>query len=324
MGFMEKEVLGAKSPLFGRRTGQLHMEPFDYKTSVEFLGGLSNEDKLNLYGAVGGAAMYLEQVRPDVTFKENIVNLFMKPTGYLYEEPQLLLRQEVQEPCVYNAVIEAIAGGASRAGKIAAKTGEDAAKCLKYINTLCELGILYKETPFGDKPGSRKTIYNISDFMFRFWYRYVAANRTPLETGAQEAVWKLKVEPDLSVYMGHVFEVICRDFMFRENGAGRLPFLFTKIGRWWGSDSRTKRQAEIDLVASDGANYIFGECKRRNEKLDLGVQQDLKGKSAIFGSKAEGAWYALSSKSGFTSAVMGAAKEDGHLMLFDTGDLMEK
>ena len=142
MGFMEKEVLGAKSPLFGRRTGQLHMKPFDYKTSVEFLGGFSDEEKLQLYGAVGGAAMYLERVCPDVTFKENIVNLFMKPTGYLYEEPQRLLRQEVQESGIYNAVIEAIAGGASRADEIAAK-------CLKYINTLCEFGILYKETPYG-------------------------------------------------------------------------------------------------------------------------------------------------------------------------------
>ena len=125
------------------------MKPFDYKTCVEFLGGFPNEDKLKLYGAVGGTAMYLEQVRPDMTFKENIVNLFMKPTGYLYEEPQLLLRQEVQEPGIYNAVIEAITEGASRSGEIAAKTGEDATKCLKYINTLCEFGILYKETPYG-------------------------------------------------------------------------------------------------------------------------------------------------------------------------------
>ena len=122
---------------------------------------------------------------------------------------------------------------------------------------------------------------------------------------------------------GHVFEVICRDFMLRENSAGRLPFLFTKIGRWWGSDSRTKRQAEMDLVASDGANYIFGECKWRNERLDLGILQDLIGKSAIFGSRAEGAWYALFSKSGFTSTVTEAAKDDQHLMLFSTGDLLE-
>ena len=109
MGFMEKEVLSAKSPLFGRRTGQLHMKPFDYLTSAEFMPGFSNEEKLTLYGAAGGTAMYLGLVNRDKTLAENIEDMFLKPTGYLYEEPQLLLRQEVQEPGVYNAVIEAIA-----------------------------------------------------------------------------------------------------------------------------------------------------------------------------------------------------------------------
>ena len=111
MGFMEKEVLSAKSPLFGRRTGQLHMKPFDYLTSAEFMPGFSNEEKLTLYGAAGGTAMYLGLVNRNKTLAENIEDMFLKPTGYLYEEPQLLLRQEVQEPGVYNAVIEAIAGG---------------------------------------------------------------------------------------------------------------------------------------------------------------------------------------------------------------------
>ena len=39
MGFMEKEVLGAKSPIFGRRTGQLKLMPFTFQTSKRFLEG---------------------------------------------------------------------------------------------------------------------------------------------------------------------------------------------------------------------------------------------------------------------------------------------
>ena len=42
MGFMEKEVLGSKSPLFGRRTAQLHMKPFNYHTISKFLNVFSN------------------------------------------------------------------------------------------------------------------------------------------------------------------------------------------------------------------------------------------------------------------------------------------
>ena len=94
MGFMEKEVLGSKSPIFGRRTGQLHMKPFDYKTSMRFIESFNDEEKINLYGAFGGTALYLQQIHPEQNFEENIKNAFLKVTSYLYEEPLLLLRQE--------------------------------------------------------------------------------------------------------------------------------------------------------------------------------------------------------------------------------------
>lgn len=323
LGFMEKEVLGAKSPLFGRRTGQLHMKLFDYKTSSELLKGFDDESKLLLYGAFGGTAMYLGQIQPQLSLKDNIVNVFLKPTGYLYEEPLLLLRQEVQEPGIYCAIIEAIASGASRSNEIAAKTGENAAKCLKYIHTLCELGILYKETPFGEKESGRKSIYCISDFMFRFWYRYVSSNKTLLETDAQEIVWKRRIEPDLSHYMGHVFEIVCRDYLLRKNGEGKLPILFTKIGRWWGTDSATRQQVEIDLIAQDEQNYLFCECKWKNEKLGCEVYQSLMKKADVFCKRRGETWFVLFSKTGFTEAVLEKASNDEHLLLFSLGDIMK-
>ena len=223
MGFMEKEILGSKSPLFGRRTGQLHMKPFSYQTSMRFLDGFSNEDKLKLYGAFGGTPLYLQQIQLSSSFEENIKRSFLRVTAYLYEEPLLLLRQEVQEPGVYSAIIEAIAGGYTKSNEISTKIGEDSAKCLKYIKTLCELGILYKETPFGEKESSRKTIYGISDFMFRFWYRYVFSNRTLVETGAQQAIWEKRIEPNYSSYMGLVFEKICSDYLTAQNANANLP-----------------------------------------------------------------------------------------------------
>lgn len=321
MGFMEKEVLGSKSPLFGRRTAQLHMKPFDYQTSVRFLKGFNVEDKLNLYGAFGGTALYLQQVQPGQDFGQNIKNAFLRVTAYLYEEPLLLLRQEVQEPGVYNAIIEAIAGGATKSNEIATKIGEEPAKCLKYINTLCELDILYKETPYGEKEPARKTIYGISDFMFRFWYRYVFSNRTLVETGALEAVWTKRIEPDYSRYMGVVFERVCQDYLLAKNVQGKLPILFTSIGRWWGTDAKTRSQVEIDLIAGEGKEYLICECKWKNEKLDLSVLSGLREKAEIFRRERDNTWYVLFSKSGFTEAVRKAAEEQGDVILVDINEI---
>ena len=322
MGFMEKEVLGSKSPLFGRRTAQLHMKPFNYQTSSIFLDGFSDTQKLELYGAFGGTPLYLQQINPKENFEENIKRAYLKVTSYLYEETLLLLRQEVQEPGVYSAIIEAIASGHTKANEISTKIGEDSAKCLKYIKTLCELGILHKETPFGEKDSSRKTIYGISDFMFRFWYRYVFANRTLIETGAQQALWAKRIEPDYNSYMGLVFEKVCTDYLSIKNAKGELPILFTSIGRWWGTNPATHVQEEIDLIANDGKDYIFGECKWRNEKLDLSVLRELKNKADIYNKNRKRTYYILFSKSGFTDAVINEANSDNSIMPIELSELM--
>ena len=321
MGFMQKEVLGSKSPIFGRRTGQLKLLPFSYQTSIRFMEGYSREDQLKLYGAFGGTALYLSQIQAGQSFETNIRKAFLRVTAYLYEEPLLLLRQEIQEPGIYSAVIEAIASGYTKSNEIATKIGEEPAKCLKYIHTLCELGLLYKETPFGEKETARKTIYGISDLMFRFWYRYIFANRTLLETGAADIVLRQKIVPDYSTYMGLVFEQVCRDYMLEQNLKGTLPFLFTNIGRWWGSDPKTRKAVEIDLVASDGKKYLIGECKWRNEPVDASVLTGLREKTDAFYTSRDKTWFVIFSKSGFTNSVKEEAQKNEDVLLIDLQEM---
>ena len=266
--------------------------------------------------------MYLQQISADESVEENIKRAYLKVISYLYEETLLLLRQEVQEPGVYSAIIEAIASGYTKANEISTKIGEDSAKCLKYIRTLCELGILHKEIPFGEKESSRKTIYGISDFMFRFWYRYVFSNRTLIETGAQKVVWEKRIEPDYNSYMGLVFEKVCMDYLSVKNANGDLPILFTSVGRWWGTNPVTHSQEEIDLVANDGKDYIFGECKWRNEKLDISVLNGLKEKADIFSKNRANTYYMLFSKTGFTDSLTDKAKSDSSIILVDLNEIM--
>ena len=97
----------------------------------------------------------------------------------MYEEPVSLLKQEVREPVIYNAIITAIATGASRMSEIATKVGESTTTCTAYIKNLINLGIIKRETPYGEKT-SKKTIYSIEDNMFYFGYRFVLENM-PIE-----------------------------------------------------------------------------------------------------------------------------------------------
>ncbi|MBR2288351.1 MAG: restriction endonuclease, partial [Clostridia bacterium] len=103
---------------------------------------------------------------------------------------------------------------------------------------------------------------------------------------------------------------------------GTLPILFTSIGRWWGSDPVNRKAIEIDLIASDGKQYIIGECKWRNEPLDVPVMKTLREKADVFYAKREKTWYMFFSKSGFTDGAIREARRCDDIILVDLQDML--
>ena len=267
MSFMEKQVLGYQSPLYGRRTAQFHIKPFNFYEVASYYKNFSPEDIAAVYGITGGIPLYMSFINDRLSLKENIINNFLTPSGYMYEEPNNLLNQELREPAIYNAIIRAVATGSSKISEIASKVGIDNAKASNYIDKLIELGIIEKETPAGAPKNSRKTIYGIKDGMFRFWYKFIPQNNVLIQRGKAETAWQ-NIEPQFSDYMGKVFENICADYLWENYES--LPVSYQQIGRWWGANPKLKREEEIDIVAYADNKAILCECKWRNEKTETG------------------------------------------------------
>ena len=314
MSYMEDHVLAYKAPLYGRRTAQIKLLPFDFEETCRYFKNLSKEDKAIIYGVAGGTPQYLLQMDDKLSVEDNIKNTYLNPTSFLYEEPTNLLKQEVREPAIYTAIITAIATGASRMSEISTKVGEDTNVCATYIKTLINLGIVQKETPYGEK-ASRKSVYSIEDNMFRFWYRFVLDNTSVIARGAADLVYK-RIEPYLSDYMGKVFEEICKQYLWKQLLTGNCPVEFTSLGRWWGNDPKEKSQAEIDIMGEqDKTTALFAECKWTNEKVDLSVLETLVKRSELF--KYKNVHYYLFSKSGFTKGCLDKANEMGNTVLIE-------
>ena len=319
MSYMEDHVLAYKAPLYGRRTAQIKLLPFDFEETCHYFKNFSDEDKALIYGIVGGTPQYLLQMDDRLSVEDNIKNTFLNPISFLYEEPANLLKQEVREPAIYTAIITAIAAGASRMSEISSKVGEDTNVCSAYIKNLINLGIVQKETPYGEK-ASRKSVYSIEDNMFRFWHRFVLENNSVIARGATDLVYK-RIEPQLSDYMGKVFEDICKQYLWKRLLAGECPVEFTSLGRWWGNDPIEKSQAEIDIIGEqDKATALFGECKWTNEKVDLGVLETLVKHSRLFSYKK--IYYYLFSKSGFTKGCIDEAKKMGNVTLVSYAEMV--
>jgi hypothetical protein len=313
MSFIEKEVLSYKSPLYGRRTAQLIVEPFNFFDARKFFPDYDFENQVAAYGVLGGIPQYLANFDGSKGVYENIKTKILDKASYLYEEPKLLLRQEVREPALYNSIIEAIAGGSSKLNEISTKVGVETDKCSKYISTLIDLKIVEKIIPVDLRERSRKSIYKIKDNFFRFWYRFVFSNKALIEQGLIDEVLENKIKPFMNEFIGEVYEEICMDYLKILNKNKKLPFIFEKIGKWWGNNPYKKREEEIDIVALKKNSAIFGECNWQNRKVDITVLNDLIEKSALF--DCDDKYYVLFSKRGFADDVINFAKHNNNVLL---------
>jgi len=313
MSFMQNQILGYKSPLYGRRTAQFHIEPFDYYDAGKFFPDLTYEDKMLAYAVCGGIPQYLNALTGYNNIMEAIFESFLKKSGVLYEEPENLLKQELREPAVYNTLITSIAGGATRLNEISTKSGEENKKCSKYLKSLLDLNIVYKEFPYSVKT-ERNGIYILRDNMFRFWYRFIPQNVTNIESGLGWQILEERIKPLLPTYIGHIFEDACREYLKRVNGTHALPFLFDGIGRWWGSNPISKAQEEIDILADAGDKAIFGECKWLSLKIQNKVLTNIQRKSTLF-KRYTDITHILFSKSGFNSDLINKAAQTGAILV---------
>lgn len=320
MSFMENQVMGYKSPLYGRRTCQYKIKPFDFFEVKKYYQNVNSEDLAVLYGITGGIPLYLSMLDGNLTIEENIKNNFLTTSAYLFEEPLNLIKQECRDASQYNTIIGAIAQGASRLSEICCKTGIDTALVSSYLNKLSGLGIVKKEIPFG-LSNSRKSLYVIEDFMFRFWYRFVQDNISAINRGMQDQVYQ-RIAPHLSDYMGGVFEEICKQYLWKLSLEGKSAVNFMDIGRWWGTNPETRQQIEIDIMGTeDKDTALFGECKWRNEKTDLQVLEKLIASSDLFPQKQK--LFYLFSKSEFTRGCIEKSKEMGNVTLVTYREMLD-
>ena len=334
MSFMENQVLGYKSPLYGRRTSQFKIEPFEYYECAEMLPGFSNEEKINLYGICGGIPDYISRINNSLSVQKNTENLFFNTSGRLFEEPSNLLKQELKTPQTYNAIITAIASGATRLNDISSKAGIETSQCSNMLASLIGLGIIRKEYPAGEnmtgKP-SRKTIYLFADFMFRFWYRFVLPDLSRISMGYGKMVCaeifekarksRMKQNNIMETYMGPVFEECAAQFLWRELGKGK--FDFNILGRWWGSNPIEKNEEEIDLLAfGREGKLLFGECKWKNSLTGTETFLDLIRKSELFHDCRQ-KQYVLFSKTGFTAKLIKIAAQRKDTMLISINDMFD-
>jgi len=299
-GLIEREVLAYRSPLYNRATSSLHLPPLPFGVLSAFFPDYSAEDRATIYACVGGVPQYLELLDPKRSLEANLQRLLT--SSMIRDDAGALLRDQLGEPRNYVAIVHSIAAGFTRIMEIAQMSGLQHSNISKYLSVLQHLGIVTRDVPATESQPerSKRGRYRIVDHYLRFYYRFLAPDRTHLERGLIQQVWQ-NMRKHLPEFVGtYIFEELCQEWVLRQGDAGRLPFVPRRVGSFWG---RGKPQIDVLAVNEDDHAILLGECKWTAEPIRKGVvTQFLEDAQRVIPEPA-GRWkvtYALFSKSGFT------------------------
>jgi len=323
ISMMKKHALSYESPLYGRRTAQIRLAPLSFTTVMENQK-LSFTDTVEQYAVTGGVPKYMEFFSGDESLYDQIESTVLSKNGFLYEEPNFLLMDEVQVPINYFSIIKVIADGKHKLGAIAGALGLETSALTPYLKTLAELGFVEKRVPITEKNAekSRKGLYFISDNFLRFWFRYVYPYKGELELDNTQIVLEELNKDFLEQFVAFSYEDVCKNIFADLCTSGAINFTPSKIGAYWLNDLDVN--TEIDVMAVDATHKILfaGECKYHKTPVDADVYFDLRRKvegSAEINATFKGytVLYGVFSKSGFTARLEKLNSENDQLFLIN-------
>lgn len=314
MAFMEKELLSAKNPLYGRLTGNYKVEELSIYETAELLSGTPFQSVIEYYGVFGGVPHYLIQIEQQRSFYENLQEIALERGSILFNEVEFLLRQELREVMSYFTVIQVIALGSTKINEIEQKSDIDRTKLTYYLNNLIELGIIEKEypvtMPIKQKAKSRKGLYFLKDSYFRFYFTYMFPYMSELVDAGSEYVVEKIIKPDINRYMGSVFEKVSGQFLNQLKRKDQTPFYFMMLGRWW------EKAEEVDLVAFDQEGHLLmGECKWTRSLVGKKELDKMIRLTNHIKPEAKKSWYYLFSKSGFSKELISYSESEASIYL---------
>lgn len=249
---MMEELLGYKSPIYGRRTEQMLLKPLNFFQTREFFPSRETEDIVEIYSILGGTPGYLLEFDREKSLEENIKEKMLRKQSFLHQDVPFVLREELREPRNYFSILHSISKGNTRIGGIINDTGLSKGTVSKYLSVLSDLHLVERNVPITEKnpEKSRNGLYSVQDNYFNFWFRFVFGNQNYIEQDRIDKLMEERIEPELNTYIGHKFEGIALQWL-------KKRYQDHLWGRWWHNEH------EIDCVGVDESenSIIFGEVK---------------------------------------------------------------
>lgn len=295
-------------PLYQRVSFRIHVLPMLFSDASKMLDGFSNEEKVKYLSIFGRRPYYLDKLKKNMSFRQNIVSLCFSEESILTDAPNLTLPIGYANNGTYTSIFMAISNRKRKVKDIADYLHIESNATSTYIKRMVDGESIEKRETFN---GSQKTnYYEISDPFIRFYYKFIFPNYENIQRHLGEDVF-LSEEKGIEEMISHGFEDVVNSFMDEINQKHKLGNVFDGFKKYTADNSSLGRSIEIDGLAEslDGKELIVIEAKYRNKNVSLEILDHLKESVSIFADRYRVIRYYVFSKTSFSDELSSVNKE---------------
>ncbi len=285
VSFMVGEVLAQKSPLFGRRTGSLHLQPMMAQEVGAFFGARGRFEIAEALISLGGVPAYLELFHGGGSVRQTLSDLAFRKDGYLVKEAELVFGEQLREKERYYQIARLLSACPSSMADLSRATGLNKGQLSFYLDRLLMLGFIDKHRPITKLTTSKTVRYRLRDEYLRFYFSFVEPNLDRITLGGSRSGYSFDrmTAGRWETFLGLGFELfVSRNVEAMLRAAGSRDVV-NRIGSYWHAGTARRPGVQIDLVIEreDGVTNIV-ECKWSRRRVGRAVVDELSRKCDLY------------------------------------------
>lgn len=267
---MMKSLLEEDNPLFGRFTLTIRLEEFNYQEAAKLYDNDADpRTKVEFYSIFGGLPYLCSLVDTKQSLKQNIEELLIPQNGQARLYIENVLAQELHSISYGETILSIIGNTRMRFSEIEARLGGDTNGGLaRQMRYLLDLEIIRKVAPINKPNDKKKTYYEISNNLVRFYYTYLVPYQGRDVLLSEQAFYEEFIEKTIIQFISRRFEGIVNQYFVIQSRTGKRKGILN-IGRYWYDDRTTHRNREFDCAIETESGYEIYEVKFLSTPLSL-------------------------------------------------------
>ena len=258
--WMTNKLLGDKGGLHNRVTRPIHLAPFTLNETERYLKSIgldwSRGEVLDTYMIMGGTPYYLSLLRPELSLRQNVDELFFSQNAILDSEYEFMFSSLFNASHTYRRVVECLSSkmkGLTRSEIVKELKITESGMITEVMDNLEKCDFIRRYKAFGKK--QRDSIYQLTDMYTLFYLRFVKDNK-----GMNENAWSTMSDGKRSVWSGYAFEQVCLLHTNQIKKALSIAGVASNICTW--VNNGEGKGAQIDLVI-DRADKVMNLCEMK-------------------------------------------------------------